>query len=47
MTIEDIYKILDLHISRADKAADEIGWIQLDQDVFNDFEVVKTIDTFI
>jgi len=47
MTIEDIYKILDLHISRADKAADEIGRIQLDQDVFNDFEVVKTIDTFI
>lgn len=47
MTLADIYKILDLHISRADKAAEEISRIQLDVQIFDDFEAVKTIDTFI
>ena len=47
MTFVDIFKVLDLHISRADKAADEISRIQLDSNTFDDFEAVKTIDTFI
>ncbi|MDA3898324.1 MAG: hypothetical protein PF482_19480 [Desulfobacteraceae bacterium] len=47
MTFSDIYKVLDLHFSRADKAADEISRIQLDAHTFDDFEAVKTIDTFI
>ena len=47
MTIEDIFKVLDLHISRADKAAGEISQMQLDIHAFDNFETVKTIDTFI
>ncbi|MBC2713427.1 MAG: hypothetical protein HGJ94_21235 [Desulfosarcina sp.] len=47
MTIADIFKVLDLHLNRADKAVEEISRIQLDKHAFDDFEVVKTIDTFI
>ena len=47
MTLVDIFEVLDLHISRADKAAEEISRIQLDVNTFDDFEAVKTIDTFL
>jgi len=47
MSIVDIYKVLDLHISRADKAAEEISRIQLSTNAFDNFETVKTFDTFI
>jgi len=47
MSIVDIYKVLDLHISRADKAVEEISRIQLSTNAFDNFETVKTFDTFI
>lgn len=47
MTISDVYKVLDLHFSRADRAANEIRRIHLDSRIFSDFEAIKTIDTFI
>jgi hypothetical protein len=47
MTISDIYKVLDLHFSRAERAAYEIHHIHLDVRNFSDFEAIKTIDTFI
>jgi uncharacterized protein with HEPN domain len=47
MTISDIYEILDLHLSRANQAALEIDRLVLDAHVFESFESIKTIDTFI
>jgi uncharacterized protein with HEPN domain len=47
MTIFDIYEILDLHLSRANQAALEIDHLVLDAHVFESFESIKTIDTFI
>jgi len=47
MILEDIYKVLDLHFSRAGQATTEILRMQLNAQIFDDFEAVKTIDTFI
>jgi len=47
MILEDIYKVLDLHFNRAEQAIAEIRGMQLGIGVFDDFESVKTIDTFI
>jgi len=47
MILEDIYKVLDLHFNRAEQAIAEIRRIQLCTGIFNNFESVKTIDTFI
>lgn len=47
MTFADIFKVLDLHFDRAGKAVEEISRIQLDKRIFDDFEAIKTIDTFI
>ncbi len=46
--IKDILKKIDLHRRRAQAALDEIkAWSSLTDDVFDDFEKIKTIDTFI
>ena len=46
--ITDILKKIDLHRTRAKAALDEIkGWQDINNEVFNDFEKIKTIDTFI
>ncbi len=46
--IDEIIAKVELHRTRAKKALDEIkGWGSIDSDVFNDFEKIKTIDTFI
>lgn len=47
MTIADIYEILDLHFNRANQAVQEIRQFRLDENIFNNFETIKTIDTFI
>lgn len=47
MTFADIVKVLDLHFDRADKAVREISRIQLDRHIFDDFEAIKIVDTFI
>lgn len=47
MTIFDIFKILDLHLGRANQAVLEIDQLTLDNQVFESFEAIKTIDTFI
>jgi hypothetical protein len=47
MTLSDTLKSLELHFSRADKAVQEIGRMNLNRGSFDDFETVKTIDTFI
>jgi hypothetical protein len=46
--IEDIIAKINLHKKRAKAALDEIvSWDNIDSDVFEDFEKIKTIDTFI
>jgi len=46
--INDILEKIDLHKTRAKQALKEItSWPKLSPDDFNDFEKVKTIDTFI
>ena len=46
MILEDTLKILELHFNRADRAVEEIKRLSLSEHVFNDFEAIKTIDTF-
>lgn len=44
----DILKKIDLHRSRAKAALDEIkSWAEVNDKIFEDFEKIKTIDTFI
>ena len=46
--IEDIIQKVSIHKSRAKKALDEIvSWGYLDSSIFEDFDKVKTIDSFI
>lgn len=46
--IKDLLEKVDLHQSRAKRALFEIkGWENLTSDVYEDFEKIKTIDTFI
>lgn len=46
--INDIIEKVELHKSRAKKALSEIkSWPSLNSDLFEDFEKIKTIDTFI
>lgn len=47
MTISDVCNVLDLHFNRADRAAAEIIQIHLNAQAFDNFESIKTIDTFI
>ena len=46
--ISDIIRQTQLQISRAQESCDEItGWVSLDQSIYNDFQKIKTIDSFI
>ncbi|MFA6144574.1 MAG: hypothetical protein WCW84_00975 [Sulfurimonas sp.] len=46
--MNDILAKIDLHKKRAKAALNEIkAWSQLDSEIFEDFEKIKTIDTFI
>jgi len=46
--IDDIFEKVKLHKKRAKSALDEIlTWKNLDSEIFEDFEKVKTINTFI
>ncbi len=46
--IDDILKKVELHRKRADAALKEIqAWSKIDSKIFDDFEKIKTIDTFI
>jgi len=46
--INDILAKIDLHKKRAKAALNEIKeWSHLDSEIFEDFEKIKTIDTFI
>lgn len=46
--IQDIIEKIDLHKKRAKSALNEIKqWSNIDSDIFDDFEKIKTIDTFI
>jgi hypothetical protein len=46
--IDDIFEKVKLHKKRAKSALDEIlTWKNLDSEIFEDFEKVKTVDTFI
>jgi uncharacterized protein with HEPN domain len=47
MILEDIYNVLDLHFKRADQAVAEILQMQLNAQIFEAFDSIKTIDTFI
>ena len=46
--IEDIIQKVELHKKRAKAALDEIKeWKKIDSEIFEDFEKIKVIDTFI
>jgi len=45
--LEDVYNVLDLHFKRADQAVAEILQMPLNAQIFEAFESIKTIDTFI
>ena len=47
MILADNLRVLDLHFKRADRVAAEIHRMPLDEHTFEDFEAVKTIDSFI
>lgn len=46
--IDDIIQKIELHKKRAKSALDELStWDKIEVDIFDDFEKIKTIDTFI
>jgi len=44
---ENIYRTLDLYFQRAEQAFREINQFNLDSSLFQDFEAIKTLDSFI
>ncbi len=45
--IEEIIEKIDLHRNRAKKALEELESFELNKELFEDFEKVKVVDTFI
>ena len=47
ISLQNIYRTLDLHLNRAEQAFKEINQFNLDSSLFQDFEAIKTFDYFI
>ena len=47
ISLQNIYRTLDLHLNRAEQAFKEINQFNLDSSLFRDFEAIKTFDSFI